>query len=65
MAVNITFNKRGISLEAKQRVIHSPSEKITYVLDMTPWGIEITGTPTILKVVDIFCLLYTSPSPRD
>ena len=51
--VLVDFNQRGISLEAKKRVLQRPSEKIIYTLLMSKWALVVTGTPTILKVVDI------------
>ena len=53
MTVNISFNKRSISLEAKKRVIQSPSEKVTYLLGIAAWDVNVSGVPTILKIVDI------------
>ena len=51
--VAIHFFPQGISLEAKNSPIQAPSGSIIYVLDMSPWALAITGTPTILKVVDV------------
>ena len=34
--------------------------------DMVPWKADITNqTEFMIRSEDIFCLLYTSPSPRD
>ena len=51
--VTVFFNSRGKSLEAKQKLKQRAGETITYILDMSPWAVVITGTPTILKAVDI------------
>ena len=51
--VTVNFLPRTVSLTSKAKQFQTPSEEVVYSLDMTPWGLTITGTPTILKAVDI------------
>ena len=40
-------------LSGKGKQYKAPSEKIAYVLNVSSWVSSISGTPTILKVVDV------------
>mgnify|MGYP001610882643 CR=1 FL=1 len=41
------------TLSAKAIQYQAPSEKIAYVLNVSGWVTSISGTPTLLKVVDV------------
>jgi|TARA_Y100000310_G_scaffold345771_1_gene469641 hypothetical protein len=51
--VTVNFLDRGINLAGKQIQRQAPSEKIEYTLALAPWVSTISGTPTVLKAVDI------------
>jgi hypothetical protein len=51
--VTVHFLPRTISIIAKGKYIQGPSETIIYTLSAGDWTYTISGTPTILKAVNI------------
>jgi len=53
MTVTVNFTGRSVGVHAKQFFSQTPDEKVQYVLNIGNFSTSISGTPVILKVVDI------------
>ena len=42
-----------------------PMKVMDYFLDDVAWETALTNVNTLFKMLSSYCLLYTSPSPRD
>ena len=53
MTVTVNFLGRSIGLGSKQSFNQTPDEKVQYVLNVGNFSTTISGTPIVLKVVDV------------
>ena len=53
MTVTVNFLGRSIRLGSKQSFNQTPDEKVQYVLNVGNFSTTVSGTPIVLKVVDV------------
>jgi len=53
MTVTVNFHGRSVGLTSKQVINQAPSEVVVYILNIGNFSTSISGTPTILKAVDV------------
>ena len=53
MTVTVNFLGRSIGLGSKQSFNQTPDEKVQYVLNVGNFSTTVSGTPIVLKVVDV------------